>query len=102
MSTLTNKDFTKKICAEAQLNKETVTTVVTAYEEWIKQCLLSGKSVRLPFGKFCMVENRYAPHGMQQKSTSFHSHTYRPLFKFLQKFKAEVDRAEDDIKAGLE
>lgn len=93
----TKKDFIKEFLKTNPFNKTLVQTVVNAYESWIKENLLAGNAVRIEFGKFCILENRYVPSGMQEKSVTFHRHMYRPSFKFLQKFKAEVDKAEEVI-----
>lgn len=100
--TKTKKDFIKDFCESNPFNKTLVSMVVDKYEQWIKHNMLLGNCIRMEFGKFSVVTNKYVPKGMQEKSPGFHRHTYRPCFKFLQRFKAEIDRAEGDITRNIQ
>lgn len=89
MLSKTKKNFVKWFAKEHSMNEALVAMIIDAFEQWIKTEILNGSAVRLAFGKFHLVENKYSGKGL---SGNGHIHRYRPKFSWLQVFKEEVDK----------
>ena len=97
---LNKKDFVAWCCASTPYNKTMVLHIIELYQQWIQSSLLSGHDVRMDFGKFTVKENKYSDRGMYKNKPDYHMHAYRPGFSYLQRFKEDMDKAEETIAQG--